>query len=69
METGTETFPGGKMSACSSVSASSADARKKGSQGVGAPDVSQSRPSSSCSFLFFKVDMLSHFFGSMKHYF
>ena len=47
LESGTETHPGGKKSAGSGVSASSADGRKKGDCGVSTPDVSQSTASSS----------------------
>ena len=58
-----ETHPSGKMSAGGSVSASSADARKKGARGVSTPDVSQSTASSS---LVFQVGMLSHFLDQCR---
>ena len=40
LDSRTETHPGGKKSACGSVSASSADTRRKGAMGVSIPDVS-----------------------------
>ena len=61
LESGTEAHPDGKKSAGGSVSASSADAWKKGAMGVTTPDVSQSTASSSSSSSVFQVGMLSHF--------
>ena len=46
------------------LSASSADARKKGAMGVGTPDVSQSTASSPSSSSVLQVCMLSHFWIS-----
>ena len=60
-ESGTETHPGGKKSAGGSVSASSANTRRKGALGVSTPDVSQSSASSTSSSVVFQVGMLSHF--------
>ena len=61
-----ETCPGGKMSVGCNVSASSADARKKGAVDVSAPDVSWSTASSSSSSLVFQADMLSSFFDQWR---
>ena len=55
-----ETHDSGKKSASSSVSTSSAGARKKGSNGVSAPDVSQFIASFSLSSLVLQFGMLSH---------
>ena len=45
LESGTETWPGGKKSAGGGVSASSAEARKKGGMGIDTSDVLQSTAS------------------------
>ena len=56
-----ETHPGDKKSAGGSVSASSADARKKGAMGVSTPHMSPSTASSSSLPLVLQVYMHSHF--------
>ena len=61
LESGTNAFADGKKSAGGSVSASSADTRRKGPVGVSTPDVSQSTASSSSSSLVLQVGMLLHF--------
>ena len=65
-----ESHPGGRKSAGGSVSASYADARKRGAVEVNAPDVSQSTASSSPLSLVFVDWYPFSFFGSIeKHYF
>ena len=69
LESMTETHLGCKKSAGGSVSASSADARKKGAMEVSTSGVSQSTASSTSSSLVFRL-VCFPIYGSMeKHYF
>ena len=65
LECGNEVHPGGKKSACGSVSTSSTETGRKGAMGVGAPDVPESSASSaspSSTSAAFQVGMLFKFF-------
>ena len=65
LESGNEAHLSGKKSAGGSISTSSAETRRKGSMGVGIPDVpesSDSSASSSSTSVAFQVGMLFKFF-------
>ena len=69
LDSGNETCPSGKKSAGGSVSTSSAESRRKGGLGVGAPDVPESSASSSSSSstsAAFHVGMLFKFFDQWR---
>ena len=66
LESGTEICPSGKKSDGGSVSASPADARKKGAMGVSTPEVSQSTAFSSSSSSVFQVGILLHFLDKWR---
>ena len=67
LESRIETHQGGKKSAVGSVSASSADARKKGDWGLVLLMCHSPQPPHHPHLWFFQVGMLSHFGSMEKH--